>query len=578
MTNHFFHAELNLLKELATEFALANPALAPLLDGSNRTDPDVERLLEAMAFQNAMLRRKLVSDFPELVHKLVNLILPHYLRPIPASTMIGFTPHTSSGQSATIPAGTQLDSALVDGTPCRFTTIAPVEIHPLEITDAAFVQQTGRGGEIRLSLELHGLPLSSWRPGKLRLFLAGEQAAACELYLLLSRHVSRIVLTPAEGGTACVLPVSCLKPAGFAEDEQLLPYPTHVFPGYRLLQEYFSAPEKFLFFDLSGWEQWQQRGTGQQFSITFELASLPSGPQRIRRESFALHVAPAINLFAHAADPISVDHRTGSYLVRPAGPNPAHCRVFSVDRVTGYTRTTAAERNYLPFELFGADDGSEPAYHTRLVQSQRHGGYDVQLGLAFPEEMPPADSETLSIALTCSNGTLPENLRIGDISEPLYPLPDHVSGRNITPINPGQTMPLGSGLLHQLTAHLYLNQLSLEKVEHLRTLLELYVFPNQRSGARTTANLKRIAGIEALQVTAGEHLVAGIPMRGREIRIRVRQDHFAGPGDMYLFGCVLDRFLGCYASINSYTRLEFYETLRGGTCQWPMRLGNQPLL
>jgi type VI secretion system protein ImpG len=46
---------------------------------------------------------------------------------------------------------------------------------------------------------------------------------------------------------------------------------------------------------------------------------------------------------------------------------------------------------------------------------------------------------------------------------------------------------------------------------------------------------------------------------------------------MYLFGCLLDQFLGRYAALNCYTRLEFHETLRGGTWQWPMRLGTQPL-
>ncbi|MSN26934.1 MAG: type VI secretion system baseplate subunit TssF [Geobacter sp.] len=577
MTNPFFHSELKLLQELASEFALANPALAPLLDGSNRTDPDVERLLEAMAFQNAMLRRKLECDFPELIQKLVQLILPHYLRPIPATTIIGFTPRSAMAGPVTIPAGTRLDSAPVDGTPCRFRTSADVELHPLEITCAAVAQQSGRGAEIRLSLLLHGLPLSDWQPGKVRLFLAGEHAAAGELYLLLSRHVTRIILTPAEGGTPCELPVSCLTPAGFAEDEELLPYPPQAFPGYRMLQEYFSTPEKFLFFDLSGWEQWQQRGDGAQFSITFELDSLPSGPLRIRRESFALHAVPAVNLFAHDADPISVNHRAGHYLVRPAGPNPAHNQIFSVDKVTGYSRATNREREYQPFELFSGDNTTEPAYHTLLAQSQRHSEPDLHLGLAFAGEIPTPDSETLSIALTCSNGTLPENLRIGDIAQPLTPLPASVTGRNITPVNPGQTAPLGAGLLRQLTSHLYLNHLSLERVEHLRTLLELYVFPDQRSAAGSAANLKRIAGIEALEVRAGELLVDDIPMRGREIRIRIRQDHFAGAGDMYLFGSVLDRFLGRYASINSYTRLEFYETLRGGTWQWPTRLGSQTL-
>jgi len=576
MTNHFFDSELNLLKELATEFGRANPVLAPLLDG-NRTDPDVERLLEAVAFQNAMLRRKLECDFPELVHKLAQLILPHYLRPIPATTIIGFTPHTTSGQSAAIPAGTQFASAPVDGTTCRFTTTAEAKLHPLELTDASFSQHSGRTGAIRLSLTLKGLPLSLWQPGALRLFLAGDHAFATELYLLLSRHVTRVLLTPGDGGTAVELPASCLTPAGFGETEALLPYPPHAFPGYRLLQEYFSTPEKFLFFDLSGWERWQQRGDGMRFSICFELDSPPSLPQRIRRESFALHAVPAVNLFSHDAAPISVNHRIGSYLVRPAGPTPAHCQVFSVDRVTGYTRTTGRERSYLPFDLSSSDSIPEPTYHAQLAQSNRHSAHDVHLGVAFPGGVPPADSETLSISLTCSNGSLPDNLHIGDIAAALSPLPDIVSGRNITPVNPGHPPPLGPGLLRQLTSHLYLNHLSLEKVEHLRTLLELYLFPEHRSGSRGAASLKRISGIQALQVIADRQTVSGIPMTGREIRIKVRQDHFAGPGDLYLFGCVLDHFLASYASLQSYTRLVFHETLRGETCQWPTRLGNQAI-
>jgi len=575
--NHFFHSELELLQELATEFSLANPALAPLLDGSKRTDPDVERLLEAMAFQNAMLRRKLDADFPELIYKLAQLILPHYLRPIPATTIIGFTPHTTGGQSTTVPAGTQLSSAPVNGTPCCFTTCADVELHPLEITDAALVQQPGRGREIRLSLTLHGLLLCDWQPGSLRLFLTGEHVAATELYLILSRHVTRIVLTPAEGGEACVLPATCLRAVGFDEDEVLLPYPSHAFPGYRLLQEYFSSPEKFLFFDLEGWERWQQCGTGTQFTISFELDSLPSGPQRVRRESFALHAVPAVNLFPHDADPISVNHRDDRYMVRPTGPDPAHCQVYSVDRVSGYARATAREQDYQPFELFSDDSSDEPVYHALLTESQRLDSYDVHLGLAFPGEMPLPDTETLSIALTCTNGRLPENLRIGDISDPLSAPANFASGRNISAINPAQPPPLRPGLLQQLTSHLYLNHLSLARVDHLPTLLELYVFPDSRSTAQGAANLKRIAGIETLAVTAGEQIIAGIPLRGREIRIRVRQDHFAGAGDLFLFGCLLDQFLGRYASLNNYTRLELSETLRGGTCQWPIRLGSQTL-
>ena len=152
-----------------------------------------------------------------------------------------------------------------------------------------------------------------------------------------------------------------------------------------------------------------------------------------------------------------------------------------------------------------------------------------------------------------------------------------VTCRNISAITVALLPPLGPQLLRQLTTHMYLNHLSLENVEHLRMLLELYVFPDHRSGAATAANLKRIAGIESICIKPAQQMVTGILMKGREISIRVRQDHFAGAGDLYLFGCVLDNFFGRYASINTFTRLAMNESIRGGSIQWATRLGKLPL-
>ena len=585
MTDHAFQAELELLKKIAAGFAAANPALAPLL-GGNRTDPDVERLLEAAVFQTAMLRRRLDLDFPELIHQLANLILPHYLRPIPATTIIGFTPDTALWQSAIIPAGTRLGSSPVNGTTCSFATTAELELHPLELMDASFHPKSSRSGELRLSLTLRALPLSDWRPQAVRLFLAGEHAFAADLYLLLCRHLSRIVLTPAKGGAAVTLPAGCLAPAGFASDHNLLPYPTHAPPGYRILQEYFSAPEKFLFFDLKGWEQWRQRGEGVEFSIGFELDNLPFQPQRVRGENFVLHAVPAVNLFAHAADPIIVDRGAGSCRIRPAGPESAQTRIFSVDRVTGYSRATNREREYLAGGLFHDPADNEPTYHTLPAPVAPHGGQvlsslishppspsDVDLRISFPQEIGPPEEQTLTVALTCTNGTLPESLCIGDVSRPLCCAPNFISARNITPIIPCQPSPCGPQLLQQLISHLYLNYLPLATPGHLRSLLDLYVFAGQRATPRGAANLLRLSGVEDLETTAAERMVAGVAMKGRETRVKVCRDQFAGPGDLYLFGCVLDHFLGCYASLGSYSQLAFQETSKGGGWQWPPRLG-----
>jgi type VI secretion system protein ImpG len=567
-----FTKELDDFRVAASEFSRAHPALAPLLDGSS-TDPDVERLLDAMAFGVALVRRKMLCSFPELIHAMTSLTLPHGLRAFPATTVLGFTARSPSGQSALIPRGTQFQSEPVDGTPCIFTTADPVEITPLELVDAVLLEQPSRTGELRLSLSLQGLPLSRWQPGRpLRLYLSGEFVSAAGLHLLLSRHVSRILLSPAEGGAACELPAECLTPVGFAQEDALIPYPPQAYPGYRLLQEYFHAPEKFLFFDLDGWDRWLERGEGTRFTISFHLDRLPFPPPRVRRESFTLHAVLAVNLFPHAAVPISVHHRSERYPLRPEGPNPAHYGIFSVDRVTGYSRATGQERDYIPFERFESEGSSVPSY--QVMQAGAQAGVDMELDVCYPGEPPPSNSESLSVTLHCTNASLPEKLRVGDITKPVSSFPDFVTARNITPIRPGQAHSFEPQLLRKLVAHLSLNHRSLQCAENLRALLGWYLAPEGPRGARDAANLKRISGIESMEVAAGGRTVAGIPLQGLEILIRLQPDHFAGKGDLHLFGCVLDHFLGGYVATNCTTRLTVEETTSGEAYIWPVRLGN----
>ena len=75
MFNRYFQEEMRHLKDLGEEFSKAHPSLAPLLSGSS-ADPDVERLLEGVAFLTALLRQKLDDEFPELINELMQLICP----------------------------------------------------------------------------------------------------------------------------------------------------------------------------------------------------------------------------------------------------------------------------------------------------------------------------------------------------------------------------------------------------------------------------------------------------------------------------------------------------------------------
>ncbi len=577
MLNRYFQQELSNLKDLGQAFSKAHPAVAPMLSGPS-TDPDVERLLEGVAFLTGLLRQKLDDEFPEIIHELVQLIWPHYLRPIPSATIISFTPKPTLKQSVKIPSGVQLASVPVDGTPCLFRTCYETEVHPLRVHEARLEEAAGKAPVISLEMQLTGPQLSDWQLDFLRFYIGGDYSVAADLYMLLQNHLTHIELTPAEGGQTLVLPADNLKPVGFDESESLFPYPPQSFPGYRVLQEYFVLPSKFLFLDLFGWQQWETRGEGNDFTIRFVLDSLPFKPPRVRPSNFVLGATPAINIFSHEADPIRLDHRKPDYEVRPAGTNANHFQVYSVDRVVGFVQGSAKEKLYVPFDLFSAKQAGRPIYYTKLRRSPIGSGFNVLLSFAYPETADTPRTEIISVKVNCTNANLPEGLQVGDISQPTSSSPEFVEFQNITVPTTNVLPPIGSNLLWRFISHLSLNYLSLSSAESLRTLLELYIFEETRDKTTIIANRKRIAGIETLHAKGANRMVSGIMMRGLELEMKIRQDHFVGPGDLYLFGNIMDYFLGNYASINTYTRLTVNEAVKGDIYQWQARIGQHPLI
>jgi len=577
MFKRYYQQEMDQLRELGGEFARVHPALAPMLGGQS-ADPDVERLLEGVSFQTALLRRKLDDEFPEIIQDLIRLLWPHYLRPIPSTSAVAFRPKPTMKQSVKIPAGTRLASIPVEGTTCYFKTCFDVDVHSLSIADAVFEQPSGQAPQVRLVMALDGLQLSEWPIQSLRFFLAGDYPGAANLYFLLMRHLRRIVLKPLEPGDSAVLHSHHLKDAGFSEKAALFPYPPHSFPGYRILQEYFYSPEKFLYLDLTGWDEWRNRGDGSGFEICFEFNDLPVVPPRFTRNYFALFATPVINLFPHEADPVFVDHQKEWYYVRPASASPDHYQIYSIDNVSGYVQAGAGERTYQPFDHFNPDAQSTHIYSIMHRRSVMKGTTDVYLAIGYPKTATVLAIETLCIETTCTNASLPENLRIGDICIPVGTGPEFVTFSNIKPVTPAAVQPVGSNFLWRLISHLSLNYLSLASTDNFRALLDLYIFSESQNQPLILANKKRICGIERLVDKAADRIFRGMPLRGRDITLTLREDHFASTGDMFVFGCVLDQFLGGYASINSFTRLTIDEVLRGEQYSWPARLGCQPLI
>ena len=65
--------------------------------------------------------------------------------------------------------------------------------------------------------------------------------------------------------------------------------------------------------------------------------------------------------------------------------------------------------------------------------------------------------------------------------------------------------------------------------------------------------------------------------RGMEATIEFDESKYVGSG-VYLFSSVLDKFLGLYVSINSFSELVATTRQRGLLKRWPPRTGQQTLL
>ncbi|MEA5115922.1 MAG: type VI secretion system baseplate subunit TssF, partial [Geobacteraceae bacterium] len=80
------------------------------------------------------------------------------------------------------------------------------------------------------------------------------------------------------------------------------------------------------------------------------------------------------------------------------------------------------------------------------------------------------------------------------------------------------------------------------------------------------------------EVKPTDRLIGRGIYRGYDVRLKLRGDNFAGPGDLYLFSSVLERFLGGYVTQNCFIRLMVEEIGRGYRFEWPARFGDRFLM
>lgn len=587
--NHYFQSELSALRDQGRRFAEHNPALAPYLAGTS-TDPDVERLLEGVAFLTGRLRQKLDDELPELTHSLMQLLWPNCLRPMPAVAMLQFEPLRRPLSELPIVRGTAVESRPVEGIRCRFQTTSDVSLLPLELANTQYDSHTA-GARLTLTLQMTTEGnLADLRMRRLRLHLGGDAYSSRQLYLHLCRHLQGITLHPLNavgqplaGTRPCNLPAHRLQASGFANNEALLPDTDQGFSGYRHLQDYFAFAEKFLFVELSGLEQLTDLGEStlrqaRALKVEFDLHHPDCRQLTPDADMVQLYCTPVVNLFSHDASPIRLDGRQDRYLLRPAGLSAAQCGVFSVQRVSGWKPGGLGYRSYVPFESFEHDhvpgNPDAPPYYSLRHLPALHGEH-LETYLCFGLQQQD-QQETLSIELTCTNQQWPVKLAHGDICQPCEGTPEFVQFRNIGRITQNYAPALHKQGLWQLISSMALNYQTLGDINALREALNCHDLPRHYDQNAARISQRRLSALRSVRHHQTDRLFRGLPVRGVRSELEVDAQGCNGNGELFLFGSVLNEFLAQHAGINTFHQLAI-TSLQGEHYQWVPRMGQQPL-
>ena len=333
---------------MGAEFAQQFPKIAGRLgmNGLEVADPYVERLLEGVGFLAARVQLKLDAEFPRFTQALLEIVYPHYLAPTPSMLVAQLKPDPNDPNLAPGPNGAarQHDvracSAADDATACEFRTAHDVTLWPVEIVSASYfsfapdlplnalpVAQRIKGG-VRIRLKATaGLKFAQTAIDRLCFYLAGRDDVANKLYeLCLATGLGRAGAAgarPRRGGTSSCRPAA-IRPVGFADDEALLPVTLRSFQGYRLLQEYFSFPQRFRFFELPGLARGAQarRRRRARARDPARAAAMPTLESVVDASNLALFCTPAINLF-HEARRSHPRQRQRARVSRRRRPDPA---------------------------------------------------------------------------------------------------------------------------------------------------------------------------------------------------------------------------------------------------------------
>ncbi|MGK5006943.1 type VI secretion system baseplate subunit TssF [Janthinobacterium sp. LB2P70] len=589
----YYERELGLFRQYTREFSSRYPKAAGrlLIAGETCEDPHVERLIQSVALLTARVAKRLDDAYPQFTHSLLETLYPHYLRPVPSCSIVRIAADEAPGgsqlaQVVHIARGTVLRSQPVQGVACKFTSAYDVTLAPLAISRVHFSPIIDTPPGLGLPAGASALLSIQFTSGSdnyyldqagfssLRLFADGESSVRAALLDALFLHGAGAYVALDEHGPWQAVDGALLAPAGYADDDALIPISARSHPALRLLTEYFAFPEKFHFIDIA-WSLLVPLLSKQcrQFTLHLPLKGVRSDSHEARllsgvsRDNLLPGCTPVVNLFAKSGVPIRLTHTEPDYALVADATHAFAYDIHSIEAVTVVRKDETGEclSTFLP--LYASLQGAQAEHgqeHGQYWLARRDEavaaispGHETRLSLIDPQFSPSsAACATVSTQLLCSNRDLPTQLHYGLPGGDLLAedVPDGIPARFLRKPTSSLRFLADNDAHWRLIAHLSLNYSSLTQagLGEFQKMLGLYDLP------RSPTTQRLIQGIVTLEHGSTRAWMPTVPfptlMPGIAIRVGIDEQAFVG-NSIYIFAQVLQRYFALNSQLNCFSQL-----------------------
>jgi type VI secretion system protein ImpG len=290
--------------------------------GLDRDDPDVQRMVEALAFFSARTRREADRALARHEHRALEQLFPYLLSPMPSMALLTVDGARAMSDARTLPAGTEILVSAGNAEGARpelrgelvFRTLRPLRVRPIDVDPGSveLLRLGGEGWELRFDVSSGAPQIDPLDRLELQINPQGDLIAALRLHHALRRSL-RGVSYRFEGARVPERTTRRFSFNPLPDAPEVDPFANPVERFRRFLHFPAGALTLTIPIDASPAE-WRS------VHLRFHLdARWPSG-LGIGPRSLLLHATPMINLRREAADPIAFDGTKAR--VEVAHPDP----------------------------------------------------------------------------------------------------------------------------------------------------------------------------------------------------------------------------------------------------------------